>query len=470
MKNDKLQSLLNKLVMLKTDTDHLKGFLFKKNGEYFIKPIEVYAGSAKEAGKFFLKEEHVEFTNFCESPKLMKVSMKSWHYRLMKYILGSNTPTPQTMQNGCPYFWLLVFCLLVSPFVLLWQVFLTFLMGFPYIFYKVIELIADITLYFMPEEKVAEVEQHGWPGYYNDVPIIAKAHFKHSRKPFMETFIRVRYGISKERDPEKYEAKVLELEEKRKLHEIERQKARKLRNEQERERDRKQAELDRIRYQKNLERKRKSEEFWRPFKEKMERIGNAISSAMTFDYKKSPIFKRTKQFIGFVVSMIVLAFTVCAVICLSWFLNVLVDGLVYAVANWWLYILYGLGALAILAAIVGVIYVIFNWIQGVIQKYKIGKTVWYVDGLLYVTAYPVKYLILGLWYLVFYVIWIPIKFIFYDVPFLYVLEPGGRFVWGLMKAFGGIVLGSIGIFGEYFGASKKDYCPGIEWVDTGDDE
>jgi hypothetical protein len=39
-----------------------------------------------------------------------------------------------------------------------------------------------------------------------------------------------------------------------------------------------------------------------------------------------------------------------------------------------------------------------------------------------------------------------------------------------MKAFGGIVLGSIGIFGEYFGASKKDYCPGIEWVDTGEDE
>ena len=470
MKNDKLQSLLNKLVMLKTDTDHLKGFLFKKNGEYFIKPIEVYAGSAKEAGKFFLKEEHVEFTNFCESPKLMKVSMKSWHYRLMKYILGSNTPTPQTMQNGCPYFWLLVFCLLVTPFVLLWQVFLAFLLGFPYIFYMVIEFIAEITLYFMPEERVAAVEDHGWPGNYRDVPVIAKAHFKHSGHSFMETFIRVRYGISKTKDPEKYTAKVAELEEKRKLNELEREKTRKLRNEQEFERDRKEAELARIRYQKREERRRKSEEFWRPFNEKMEKIGNAISSAMTFDYKKSPIIKRTKQFIGFVVSMIVLAFTVFAVIAISWFLTAIIDGLAFAIANWWLYIIYFLVGLALAAVLIGIGYVIFNWMQSIIQKYKMGKKVWYVDGLLYVTAYPVKYFILGLLYLVYYLIWTPVKFIFYDVIYEYLLVPGGRFVWGLMKAFGGIVLGSIGIFGEYFGASKKDYCPGIEWVDTDEDE
>lgn len=470
MKNDKLQSLLNKLVMLKTDTDHLKGFLFKKNGEYFIKPIEVYAGSAKESGKFFLKEEHVEFTNFCESPKLMKVSMKSWHYRLMKYILGSNTPTPQTMQNGCPYFWLLVFCMLVSPFVVAFQAFLTFLMGFPYIFYKVIELFADITLMFFPEERVAQVERNGWPGYYNDVPVIAKAHFKHSKRSFAETFIRIRYGISKDKDPEKYAAKLEELEAKRLAHEDARREAQRLKNERELEEDRRQAELARIRYQKQQERKRKSEEFWRPFNLQMEKIGNSISAAMTFDYKKSPIIKRTKQFIGFLVSLIVLGGTVCAVVCISWFLNVLIDGLGYVFVNYWAYILYGLGFLGLLAVFVGICYVIFNWIQGVIQKYKIGKTVWYVDGLLYITAYPVKYLILGLWYLVYYVIYIPVKFIFYDVLYSYVLVPLGTFVWGLMKAFGGIVLGSIGIFGEYFGASKKDYCPGIEWVDTGEDE
>jgi hypothetical protein len=314
------------------------------------------------------------------------------------------------------------------------------------------------------------VEKKVGLGYYNDVPVIAKAHFKHSGYSFMETFIRVRYGISKTKDPEKYAAKVEELEAKRLAHEDARREAQRLKNEREFEEDRKQAELARIRYQKQQERKRKSEEFWRPFNLQMEKIGNAISSAMTFDYKRSPIIKRTKQFIGFQVSLIVLVFTVCAVVCISWFLNVLIDGAGYVFANYWLYILYGLGALAILAVIVGIYYVIFNWIQCVIQKYKIGKTVWYVDGLLYVTVYPVKYFILGLWYLVYYVIYIPVKFIFYDVLYTYVLTPFGIFAWGLMKAFGGIVLGSIGLFGEYFGASKKDYCPGIEWVDTGDDE
>jgi hypothetical protein len=32
---------------------------------------------------------------------------------------------------------------------------------------------------------------------------------------------------------------------------------------------------------------------------------------------------------------------------------------------------------------------------------------------------------------------------------------------GLVKGIGS----SSGIFGEYFGASYSDYCPGIEWVD-----
>lgn len=74
--NSKLKSLTHKLVELKNSTDHMKGFLFRDNsGDYFIKPIEVYKGTAKEAGKFYLREEHVEFTNFCESPKLMKLEI-----------------------------------------------------------------------------------------------------------------------------------------------------------------------------------------------------------------------------------------------------------------------------------------------------------------------------------------------------------------------------------------------------------
>ena len=47
------------------------------------------------------------------------LSTKSWHYQLMKLVLGKATPTPENMHNLCPYFWLLVFslltCIVVVP-------------------------------------------------------------------------------------------------------------------------------------------------------------------------------------------------------------------------------------------------------------------------------------------------------------------------------------------------------------------
>ena len=51
------------------------------------------------------------------------LSTKSWHYQLMKLVLGKATPTPENMHNLCPYFWLLVFslltCIIVVPVRLL---------------------------------------------------------------------------------------------------------------------------------------------------------------------------------------------------------------------------------------------------------------------------------------------------------------------------------------------------------------
>ena len=47
----------------------------------------------------------------------VKLSTRSWHYKLIRFILGSAAPTPQNMHNLCPYFWLLVFSILVSPVV-----------------------------------------------------------------------------------------------------------------------------------------------------------------------------------------------------------------------------------------------------------------------------------------------------------------------------------------------------------------
>ena len=56
--------------------------------------------------------------------KLVKLSTKSWHYRLMKWFLGDATPTPSNTFNFCRYFWVLMFVLLimlplVTPFKLI---------------------------------------------------------------------------------------------------------------------------------------------------------------------------------------------------------------------------------------------------------------------------------------------------------------------------------------------------------------
>ncbi len=45
----------------------------------------------------------------------VKLSTRSWHYKLVKFILGSAAPTPTNMHNLCPYFWLLVFSILITP-------------------------------------------------------------------------------------------------------------------------------------------------------------------------------------------------------------------------------------------------------------------------------------------------------------------------------------------------------------------
>ena len=50
-----------------------------------------------------------------EEKTTVMLSTKSWHYKLLKWTLGKNAPTPQTMHNLCPYFWLVIFSILIQP-------------------------------------------------------------------------------------------------------------------------------------------------------------------------------------------------------------------------------------------------------------------------------------------------------------------------------------------------------------------
>src|ERR1035438_2391936 len=49
------------------------------------------------------------------------LSKKSWHYQLQKATFRSSTPD---FQSFCPYFWITIFCLIISPLTLLFYMFI----------------------------------------------------------------------------------------------------------------------------------------------------------------------------------------------------------------------------------------------------------------------------------------------------------------------------------------------------------
>ena len=471
MKNEKFELLLNKMVELKSDKDHLKGFLYRDGYDYYIKPIEVYQGTGREEGKFWISDSDAEFVKFSDSPKLMKISMNSWHYRLMQYILGSNAPTPKTMQNGCPYFWLLVFCLLVTPLVITFKGLGVFVMSSPALFYGIVHLIANIYIRYMPEEQVITYAggDHavGWYGHVDrDAPVIVRKHFKHTNQKFMDVFLKMRYGIDPLKDKEAYDKKVAELKAKNEEWERKREELRKQRDAEYQKKEAERRQRQYILDSNREARRQRSRAAWKPFHDKMAAVGNFLEKAITFDYKNSTIIKRTKQVIGLIISAMVLAITVWVVFVFTRFFINVIDGVGYLFSHYLAQIGMVVGALIAGTIIVGIGYLLYNWIQTIIDRYKKGYMSWYVKLSIYGIGYPIKYFILGILYFLWYVVCVPVKFIFYDVLWNYMIVPVGMFLWGILRAFGGIVLGSMGVFGEYFGASKKDYCPGIEWTDV----
>ena len=51
----------------------------------------------------------------------INLSRNSWHRRLQRYVLQIPVSKSEDFPNLCPYFWLTVFCIFASPFVLFWR-------------------------------------------------------------------------------------------------------------------------------------------------------------------------------------------------------------------------------------------------------------------------------------------------------------------------------------------------------------
>ncbi|MDA3780955.1 MAG: hypothetical protein PF487_12160, partial [Bacteroidales bacterium] len=213
---------------------------------------------------------------------------------------------------------------------------------------------------------------------------------------------------------------------------------------------------------KRREAQKRWEKRMKPIKEGFAEIGAWFHKTFTVERGRvNMIVKRTKQFVGLLITLFTLAFTFVAVNYISLGLMVAAD---WCIAHWKIFL--GILILGITGGIIYLIYVLISSLgQAIVNKYKTGKKVWYIEPIIYVIWYPTKYIVMGISFLVVNILWIPIKFIFYTFLFKWLLKPIGIFIGKLTVSIVKGIASSTGIFGEYFGASYSDYCPGIEWTD-----
>jgi len=465
MKNEKLKLLLNKVVeyndpkAYKGKGCHFKAFLYKNYSGYYFKVVEVMAGTDLAFNDIIpLKDGDEKYLIVADKPKLMRVSRKSWHYRLMKYILKGNTPTPRDMQNGCPYFWLLIFSMLVLPFKLLFVAGKSVILLVPKMLFWVLKQMVNSWITSLDDETAYDMY---WGGGEAKMPKTAKIFFDNSDDSFFDFFLSKKYKDLNKQDPN-YEEKRKEIQDKWRTWRDDLDEKRSVQHEETRKRN---AERDALKREHDKKR-REAQERWdakmQPFKIWRKETATWFRKTFTVERGRvNMIVKRTKQFMGAVVTLLTLALTFIVVNYVSLALMVAAD---WCITNWIVFAVIGL-----LAVAVGILYLLYvlvtSWLQNVVNRYERGKRVWYIEPFIYLIWYPIKYIALAIAFVVVKIIWAIIKFIFYTAIFKYFLKPIGLFI---AKIFVGLAKGigsSSGIFGEYFGASYSDYCPGIEWTD-----
>ncbi|MFW6247297.1 MAG: flagellar export protein FliJ [bacterium] len=427
-KNKKLETMLNKVASFSKSGEVFKGFVYKDSDGYYMKIVDVTSTSQglQFDGIYRIEKGDSRYIEIAEKPKLMKVSLKSWHYKLVKYVLRSNAPTPRNMQNGCPYFWLLIFSLLTVPFVftgrLIYNI-LTFLGAYFDLF---LNRMADKMLVGYQPYKAYDMYQN------NRLSLFMKYKFD-DEFSFLNKYIEKKYGISFNDD--KWNEVLL-----------------KVRDEWEQKRQKVVHKA-----QKNVERENKKrmkqQKRRENFNKKIDILSDKINDLFSpKDWKT--IIRATKNVVGALITLMFLFITFGLTTIISWGLMFVIN---FFANNLMILGYIGIGILSgvILALIV---YVLTQYIRNIVDDYKLGDRHWYIDVLIYTVYNPLYYLAYGLFIVFKYGLYVPLKFIFVDV------------IWNVLKSIWFALVGVSGIFGEYFNASYTDYCPGIEWVDTDEDD
>lgn len=467
MKNEKLELMLNKMVEYNNPKansgkgHNFKAFLYKNHLGYYFKVVEIITGTDIAFNDIInLVDGDEKFLIIAEKPKLMRISKKSWHYKLLQYVLKDNAPTPHDMQNGCPYFWLVMFSILILPFILIYKTIKWVIMLVPQILFWVLEQLVNSWLAGLDDETAYELKYNGRYNGITKMPKTAKMFFDQRNDDFFTLFLSKKYDV-KEDDPN-YAKKQAEIEAKWKVWRKDLEKRRAEQRQKDVILEAKMRKRQAIHNEKREASRLAWEARMKPINEGFAEFGQWFKKTFTVERgRRNAIVMRTKQFIGAVVTAIILAVTFFVVNYISLALMVAAD---WCIANWILFL-----GIAIGAVILGIIYLFYilitSWLQTVVNKYERGKKVWYIEPIIYLFWYPVKYIALSIAFLVTNIIWLPIKFIFYTLLFKNFLKPIGILIGKFFVAIFKGIVGSTGIFGEYFGASYSDFCPGLEWVD-----
>jgi len=365
----------------------------------------------------------------------VKMSTKSWHYKLMKLVLGSMSPTPQNMHNLCPYWWLLVFSVLVSPIVLpikaiIWLIssisnkvgnFVMNQMILPTA-NSWVDSLSDFDLYqiYSHEKSINKsyVTAFGEYDDYYEKRMVDRTDFvieqwekRYNTKAYTDESNRWNRKFTKEFiawEQEQLEAWA--------------------------EYGKTQAEAESEKFEKS----RKYEDMMEVFRD---RVHSKLTSIKEYFSSWKTIIKWTKRFVGLVVTSVLLAATYFVV-------NFIGAGVLWLVEHWdWQHVIAVGLFLAIATLIVVMFYLLRSWVIYMRSK---GTALWYVKVLYWIVTI---------------IAW-PLKIIFYRLLWQTILVNGWFFIVSAAKGFWRMILGFFGIFGEYFGASYTDYCPGIEWEEN----
>ena len=359
----------------------------------------------------------------------VKLSTKKWHYKLVKFILGGLAPTPQNMHNLCPYFWLLVASLLVTP---VYGPLKLLAIGFA----KILDATANMMDKFLIipaadswEEKLSDLDV--WQILSWDYEI---------KKVFRSVYGDDHRYMNKERFSydwyrKTYKKKVF-------VNEVEGQTYGKYTKGFETWFETCRDEAERITEEaraakKALQEKKEAYETrMRNFRYNADSFFDNIKDRVS-SWKS--IIKWTKRVVGLIVTGAFLVATYFIV-------NFASRGVLWLVENWdWHVFLIAMIVLAAFGALVGLVALLQAFFK--YMEAKGAMNLWYIKVLYYLTM----------------IVWWPCKIIFYRflwqlvcVNGWFLIKRAARMVWGSF-------LGFFGIFGEYFGASYTDYCPGIEW-------